>query len=300
MKNIFTTKSFNSDFSISNDLQIFSKFNIFIILLLFPVLVFAQDLDHVILRQELLFRIPLSTKDYGLHGSIQKLQKMTSYSDTQIPKTYETLFFSGKGLLTKREFYREGEKDATVTSYYHYSNKKIDSITTNTHTEKEVFNYDNNNRLIKKITYGKYEETRDEIDEVENFYYNSQDYIIKSVKDLSNLITECKYNSNSQLIQIKSFYSDNPKDTDVTEYQFQTSDKPHTAITKENGKIQTTFLYKFDTKGNNIETTIISPDKTGKTIKNNITYDSSGNIISNVTLNNGSKTSVLIQEIEYQ
>ncbi|REC73661.1 hypothetical protein DRF60_19210, partial [Chryseobacterium elymi] len=201
---------------------------------------------------------------------------------------------------TKRELYREGEKEEMETSYYHYSNSKLDSITNNTDTAKQVFTYDDQNKLVKRVSYGRYEENKDEIDEEETFYYNSENFIIKSVKSTS-LVIECKYNKNNQIVQTKSFSTDNPKEIDVTEYQFRAlSDKPDTVITKRNGKIQNTLLNKFDAKENTIETAIVFPDKTGRTTKNSLIYDHQNNIVSNITSNNEGKISERIQEIEYQ
>lgn len=277
-----------------------SKLCILLLIVLYPAAVFTQELDHVMLKQELLFRPVLSKKDYGLYGNIKKLEITNSHYDPKITTTHEILSFSATGLLVKKEFYREGEKDAMETSYYHYSNSKVDSITNNTHTAKQLFTYDDQNKLVKKVNYGRYEENKDEIDEVETFFYNSENFIIKSVKS-SNFVMECKYNKNNQIIQIKSYSTDTPKDIDLTEYQFQTlPGKPDKVITKRNGKIQNTLQNKFDTKENTIKTIIISPNKTGRTIKNNLTYDNHDNIISNISFNNGEKTGEMIQEIEYQ
>ncbi|MBL1219265.1 hypothetical protein JET18_00320 [Chryseobacterium sp. L7] len=283
--------------SIKKSLQ--SVFTLLILLLL-PVSVSAQELDEVILKQDLLFRNLLSKKDYGVHGDIKKLRVTHSNFGGKITKYYETIFFSKAGIITKRELYREGEKEEMETSYYHYSNSKLDSITNNTHTAKQVFTYDDQNKLVKMVSYGRYEENKDEIDEEETFYYNSENFIIKSVKS-TNLVIECKYNKNNQIVQTKSFSTDNPKDIDVTEYQFRTlADMPDTVITKRNGKIQNTLLNKFDAKENTIETAIVFPDKTGRTTKNSLTYDHQNNIVSNITSNNEGKISERIQEIEYQ
>ncbi|REC74029.1 hypothetical protein DRF60_18300 [Chryseobacterium elymi] len=56
------------------------------------------------------------------------------------------------------------------TSYYHYSNSKLDSITNNTHTAKQVFTYDDQNKLVKRVSYGRYEENKDEIDKSKPIY----------------------------------------------------------------------------------------------------------------------------------
>jgi len=271
-----------------------------LILLLLPICISAQELDQVILKQDLLFRNVLSKKDYGVHGDIRKLQITNSNFGDKVTKYHETIYFSDTGVITKKELYGEGEKEAVETLLYHYNNNKLDSITNNSHTAKQVFTYDDQNKLIKKVSYGKYEENKDEIDEEETFHYNSENFIIKSVKS-TNLVIECKYNKTNQIVQTKSFSTDSPKDIDVIEYQFRAlTDKPDIIITKRNGKVQNTVLNKFDTKENTIETTIIFPDKTGRTTKNSLTYDNNGNIVSNITSNNEGKTGERIQKIEYQ
>ncbi|WP_223606660.1 hypothetical protein [Chryseobacterium sp. OSA05B] len=272
----------------------------FTFFLLGPSFLFSQELDQVIVKQNLLFRNPLTTKDYGLHGNVKKLEKRTSFADPKISTVYETLFFSGTGLLTKKAYYSEGEKEPNLIYYYHYNNNRLDSITNTHHIEKEVFNYDDRNRLIKKITYGKYDETKDEIDEAESFHYNSENYIIKSVKDSANLVMESKYNKKKQIIQIKSYYTNNPENMAVTEYQFQTLyDKPDVVITKRNEKTQNTTIYKCDIKGNHIETITISQNKTANKIQNSMIYDQHSNITSNIISDKGNKISETVQKIEY-
>ncbi len=260
------------------------------------VFITAQQPDDSVLRQNLLFRPPVTLQDHGLQSNVKKVEITTSYSDKAAQQDYRTLYFSDTGLLLKNSFHREKEDELTV--YYHYDNGRLDSITSSDGTGKEVFSYDSTGRLIRKSSYGKYEDNKNEIDETEEYHYNKQGYIIQSVR--SNFILECNYTADHQIREVKSYYTDQPSDISSTVYQYKSlKDRPDLIINKKNGRVQETTLITYDHRKNAVETVSVYPDKTRITVTSSINYDDQGNISSCITSTGGKKTSTVIQKTEY-
>ncbi|MDR2236823.1 MAG: hypothetical protein LBE92_11930 [Chryseobacterium sp.] len=274
-----------------------NRFFLFFFTALF-ICISAQPTQSVFLKQDLLFRPSVTLKDYGLKGKVKKVELVTFYTDSALKKSYQTLYFSDTGVLIQNSFYSENEKANATTFSYHYRDGRLNSITTATGTGKQIFSYDSSGRLIRKDSYGKYEEDKHEVDETESYHYNSQDYIIKSAK--TNLITECKYNNNHQIREIRSYYADKPSEVSVTEYQFKTlAEKPYTVVTKNNGKINETENLQYDNRENMIESVTIGSDSTKNTSTHRIAYDRKGNIISETVYIKGKEFSTTTKEIEY-
>jgi len=111
---------------------------LFIIGLLSSSSVFSQETESLLyLKQELLFREPILKKDYKLHGMVKSLKITTNHYENNFV-SYQNLYFSKEGFLTKSEYYTNSDKKHIVVTLYNYQNGKLMYLVESNGTGKKV------------------------------------------------------------------------------------------------------------------------------------------------------------------
>ena len=276
-----------------------SIFKQFLMLISFTsgLLIFGQKVDSLFLKQSSLMRMPLTVKDFGLKGKV-KMAETTSYNvDTDPMTMIHRISFSESGFLLTSESYRTDDPDDKTTWNYHYGSNRLDSITTNDGTRKQIFHYDQKNRLISQSNYGRYEDNKDDIEETETYFYNDQDMIIKKVNDSSKFVILALYDAKNQLKRTNFYQLDTPEDVNVSEYD--TESKTENTIMKRNGKILYTAVVKVNSNGN-FEVVDTTDDTNKKlTFTYEYVYDKNKNYTHQTTILNGKKIRVEDRKIVY-
>lgn len=276
-----------------------SIFKQFLMLISFTsgLLIFGQKVDSLFLKQSSLMRMPLTVKDFGLKGKV-KMAETTSYNvDTDPMTMIHRISFSESGFLLTSESYRTDDPDDKTTWNYHYGSNRLDSITTNDGTRKQIFHYDQKNRLISQSNYGRYEDNKDDIEETETYFYNDQDMIIKKVNDSSKFVILALYDAKNQLKRTNFYQLDTPEDVNVSEYD--TESKTENTIMKRNGKILYTAVVKVNSNGN-FEVVDTTDDANKKlTFTYEYFYDKNKNYTHQTTILNGKKIRVEDRKIVY-
>ena len=267
-------------------------------LLLFWIsLGFGQKLDSVFLKQSSLVRVPVTVKDFGLKGNVKMVETTSSNLDGPAMTTIHRNYFSESSLLLKTEFYNtENSKDKTVWNY-HYSKNKLDSITTNDGTRKQIFHYDQKNRMISQSNYGKYDDNKNEIEETESYFYNDKDMIIKKINDSTKFIILVLYDAKNQLKRSNFYKLDTPEDVNVSEYDSES--KTENTVMKRNGKVIYSAAVIINSNGN--FDVVDTKDQDNKKLKftYEYIYDKNKNYINQLSFVNGKKNRVETRKIIY-
>ena len=216
---------------------------IFIILL--PLFSFSQTLDSVFLKQPPEIRGYLTLKDYALQGKVKKITRTNYAFDEETGKknsraNIEVKHFNKSGLIVLIENYDYDNNRDKFISKYHYSLKRLDSVSGYWSSKYE---YDENGRLISILTY------RDEIEKdtssYKTFEYNAKNFIVFEKKVLDSTSIEYGYNSNNE-INIEKFVYDNIKGANQSyEYSYDSICKCSIILQKYiDGTILSKDLYK--------------------------------------------------------
>ncbi|KNB63050.1 MULTISPECIES: hypothetical protein [Chryseobacterium] len=273
---------------------------LFIIGLLSSSSVFSQETESLLyLKQELLFREPILKKDYKLHGLVKSLKITTNHYENNFV-SYQNLYFSKEGFLTKSEYYTNLDKKHIVVTVYNYQNSKLMYLVESNGTGKKVFYYDNMNRLIKEISYGKYNENKDEVENIKEFVYNSKNQIIKTTD--YDKVSEFIYDTSDRFTQIKYFYVSDPDEIFTDKFNYQDNkNHSYSSVSMKNGVIISRYRYKsnYDEKNNITDLETETEGMPLKVEKNVYMYDSQDNISKKETYHNDKKVSLQIYSINY-
>ena len=262
--------------------------------------VFSQETEGLLyLKQELLFREPILIKDYKLHGMVKSLKTTTNHYENNFV-SYQNLYFSKEGFLTKSDYYTSLDKKDISVRVYNYQNGKLMSSVESNGTGKKIFHYDDTNRLLQEINYGKYNENKDEVEDIKEYKYNSKNQIIKTIDN--DKTSEFVYDTNNRVIQIKYFYVSDPDEifTDKFNYQDNTNHS-YSSVSMKNGVIISRYKYKsnYDEKNNVTDLETETEGMPLEVEKNVYVYDRQGNISKKETYHNGKKVSLQIYNISY-
>lgn len=281
------------------------KYNL-VLFFLFPLISFSQSLKNdLFLKQDVMIRGYLTTKDYNLKGNVKKVLN-TSYlfneDGSKNEKGYcDANYFSQQGALIKSETYSTQSPNDKSTNIYYYSSNRLDSTSS---PSKKEYKYDNNRLLKRIISYGNYEENKNEIREIEDFFYDSNNRIIKAVNKLANLEEIYEYGKNGEIILFQIINSEN-NDTTQYEYVYDETANVQTFIIKNrDNKILERTYYKRH-KNNRGNPTLIEwvrknpSDEVQNYGKQIYEYDSLGNSISTTYFTDGKRNNVYESKITY-
>lgn len=257
----------------------------------------AQHVDSILLKQSSLMRMPLTVKDFGLKGKVKMIETTTSNLEGPPMTTVRRNYFSETSMLLKTEFSNMDIADDKTVWNYHYSNNKLDSITMNDGTGKQIFHYDQKNRLISQSNYGKYDDTKDQIEETESYFYNDQDMMIKKINDSTKFVILVLYDAKNQLKRSNFYHLDTPEDVNVSEYDAES--KIENTIMKRNGKIIYSAAVIINSNGD--FDVVDTKDQDNKQFKftYEYIYDKNNNYINQLSFLNGKKDRVEDRKIVY-
>ncbi len=273
------------------------KIIVIFLLLFFGENTDGQSLDSTFLKQSILVRPSLTLKDYGLNGKVSSVEIISSNSDIPATTTKQKNYFSKSGFITKLEFYPSNHKDEIITWNYYYSLDKLDSITTNDGTRKQTFFYDSNDRMVMKQFFGKYDDTKNDIEETEHYFYNERGFIEKAINDTTQVVIQCLYDNSGRLERTNLYNFLSPEDVNVSEHYYDGNTEK--IVTKKNKKILSTDIIKLNSFNQFDE--IDSTQYDGQKLKftYDYSYDQKQNFINLIEFVNGIKNRTETRKIIY-